>query len=324
MDDTQEEYFGTYLKIKQFATTNASDLAVNPSIATQKNKLDNLINAITLQDALANMDYTGFTTMKDNAALSLRDQLKKVGRGLTSYFAEVNHPGNLEIVKKTNSEINYNNDGNLNMLASSIYLVGNKPAVKTDPLLAHSQLVAADIDDLETARVAWMEMVAVPKEKRGDHVAANKEKAKLFESANKTLLPLFDNLMAPFETTNPILFSKYTTARAIDNLGGGSGTDGFDLTVLTIPAGGSVNAPISGPIPADKVLYIRVVTNGGALKICMVSLLPAPCPSPYELSFGTIFKAPASDLGLDLGLPNLQISNAGTEPVIVRFGVKTS
>ena len=201
MDDTQEEYFGTYLKIKQFATTNASDLAVNPSIATQKNKLDNLINAITLQDALANMDYTGFTTMKDNAALSLRDQLKKVGRGLTSYFAEVNHPGNLEIVKKTNSEINYNNDGNLNMLASSIYLVGNKPAVKTDPLLAHSQLVAADIDDLETARVAWMEMVAVPKEKRGDHVAANKEKAKLFESANKTLLPLFDNLMAPFETS---------------------------------------------------------------------------------------------------------------------------
>ena len=323
MDNTQEEYYGTYLKLKQFATTNATALAVNPNIAAEKVKLDTLLNAIELQDTIANSDDTGFTTMKQNAAAALRANLKEVSRGLTSYFEGKGHAGNLEKVKMTVTEIEYRDDAKLNLKANQVYLVGNVPAVKTDPDLAQSQLLPADIDDLETSRIAFMNLVSLPDEKRGDRVAANKEKAALFETGNKKILPRLDNLMLPFASSNAVLYSKYETARAIDNLPSNSGTDGYNITNFTVPAGGSVLVPIfsgSGSIPADLQLYLRAI-NGTAI-ICTTSVPASPCTSGYELLQGVTFKGPISELGLDLNLTTIQLTNPGTEDVIVRAGTK--
>lgn len=203
----------------------AADLAANPAIAAEKVKVAALINSIGLQDAIGNSDDTGFTQMKTNAATALRTACKDVSGGLTSYFETTGHAGNLDKAKMTNSQIDYPDDAKLNMAANQLYLLGNVPAVKTDPLLAVALLTPADIDDLEVKRLAWMELVSLPDDKRADRVAANKEKARLFEVGDKEIVPRLGNLMLPYATDNAILYSKYETANAIDNLGGNSSTE---------------------------------------------------------------------------------------------------
>lgn len=321
MEDSQEEYFGRFLKLNGFLGTNAADLAANPLIAAEKVKLATLINNIALQDALANSDDTGFTQMKTNAATALRTACKDVSGGLSSYFEIIGHAGNLEKAKMTNSAIDYPDDAKLNMAANQLYLLGNEPTVKNDPLLANALLTPADIDDLEVKRLAWMDLVDLPDEKRGDRVAANKEKARLFQVGNKEIVPRLANFMLPYATNNTILYSKYETANAIDNLGGGSGTDGYDVQTFTIPAGGSVLAPFGpGPIPPNEGIYIRSVQ--GAVLVCTTNLPASPCLSGYDAQQGVTYKGPIGNLGLDLNLSHVQLTNPGLSDAIVRAGME--
>lgn len=323
MNDQQEEYFGRFLKLNSFLGLYATDLAANPAIAAEKVKIATLINSIGLQDAISNSDDTGFTLMKANAATALRTACKDISGGLSSYFETVGHAGNLDKAKMTNSEIDYPDDAKLNMAANQLYLLGNVPAVKTDPLLATALLTAADIDDLEVKRLAWMELVTLPEDKRADRVAANKEKARLFEVGNKEIVPRLGNLMLPYATNNTIVYSKYETANAIDNLGGNSGTEGYDINNYTVPAGGSVIIPVGvNPIAPDTQLYFRVVTLGGGVIICTTGVPVSPCVNGYTLPSGETFKDAASALDINLALPTLQITNPGLTDVIVRAGIK--
>lgn len=322
MNDSQEEYFGRFLKLNSFLGLYATDLAANPAIAAEKVKIATLINNLGLQDAISNSDDTGFTAMKTNAANTLRTACKDVSGGLSSYFETKGHAGNLEKAKMTNSEIDYPDDAKLNMAANQLYLLGNVPAVKTDPLLATALLTAADIDDLEVKRLAWMDLVTLPDDKRADRVAANKEKVRLFDVGNKEIVPRLANFMLPYATNNTELYSKYETANAIDDLGGNSGTDGYDIQNFTIPAGGSVNFPVGTPINGNQQVYARVVTTGGGIVICSTNLPASPCTSGYSLTSGNTFKDKMSALGIDLNLSNIQFTNPGLDAVVVRAGVK--
>lgn len=324
MDNAQEEYFGRFLKLNSFLGTNAADLAANPAIAAEKVKIATLINNIGLEDAIANSDDTGFTQMKTNAATGLRAAAKDMSGGLTSYFETAGHVGNMEKAKMTNSQIDYPDDAKLNMAANQLYLLGNVPAVKTDPLLANVLLSAADIDNLEVLRLAWLALVTLPDEKRGDRVAANKEKARLFEVGNKEIVPRLFNLMLPYATNNTILYDKYLTANAIDNMPGGSSTDGFDVQTFTLPAGGTL--PVfggPGPIDGTKLIYFRSVQ--GNLIICTSIPTPVtPCFAGYNVIQGHTYKDPISGLGLDLTKPIMQITNPGADVAIVRLGFESN
>ncbi len=323
MNDQQEEHFGRFLKLNSFLGLYAGDLAANPAIAAEKIKIATLINNIGLQDAIGNSDDTGFTTMKTSAANALRAACKEVSGGLSSYFEIKEHAGNLDKAKMTNSQIDYPDDAKLNMAANQLYLLGNDPVVIADPVLAEALLTPADIADLEVKRLAWMDLVTLPDDKRADRVAANKEKARLFDVGNKEIVPRLANFMLPYATNNTIVYSKYETANAIDNLGGNSGTEGYNVTNFTIPAGGSVNFPVEpSPISPDLELYIRVVSTGGGIIICTTNLPASPCTSGFELSFGTTFKDKASALDIDLNLTNVQFTNPGLEAVVVRAGSK--
>ncbi len=324
MNDSQEEHFGRFLKLNSFLGLYAADLAANPAIAAEKVKIATLINNIGLQDAIGNSDDTGFTTMKTNAANTLRAACKDISGGLSSYFEIIGHVGNLEKAKMTDSQIDYPDDAKLNMAANQLYLLGNVATVKADPLLADALLTPADIDDLEVKRLAWMDLVTLPDDKRADRVAANKEKMRLFEVGNKEIVPRLANFMLPYATNNTLLYSKYETANAIDDLGGNSGTDGYDIQNYTIPAGGSVNFPAgAGPINPDLELYIRVVSTGGGVIICTTGLPASPCAAGYQLTSGTTFKDKISAMDLDLNLPNVQFTNPGLDTIIVRAGTKT-
>ncbi len=322
MEDSQEEYFGRFLKLNSFLGTYAADFAANPLIAAEKVKIATLINNIGLQDAIANSDDTGFTLMKTNAANILRTSCKDVSGGLTSYFEITGHAGNREKAKMTDSAIDYPDDAKLNMAANQLYLLGNVPAVKTDPLLATALLTPADIDDLEVNRLAWMALVTLPDDKRADRVAANKEKARLFEVGNKEIVPRLANFMLPYATNNTVLYSKYETANAIDNMGGGSGSDGFDVNTLTIPPGGSLIVP-TGPGALDPALEIYIRSVQGSERLCTTNLPASPCVAGFVAQQGVTYKGPLTGLGIDLNLPVLQITNlSNDDDAILRIGFK--
>jgi hypothetical protein len=144
---------------------------------------------------------------------------------------------------------------------------------------------------------------------------------RLFDLTNAELKGELDDLMSVQESVNPVLFSKYVSARAIDNIMGGGGTDGFNINTFTIPGGGSILFPTgAGPIPGAMEIYIRAVQ--GNMFICTTNLPASPCVSGYEALKGITYKGLIQDLGLDLNRTNLQVTNPGIEDAILRIGLK--
>lgn len=317
MNDIQEDKFSMYLKVTHFLGVNVATLAVNPLFASLKTALDTRIAAITAQDVIAQTNIKGYTEAKNDAEAELENSVLHVARGLRGYYAGL---GNKEMVRKvemSKTDVVQSRDGNLNTQAEIIH--GIADPVKA--LLAPHEVAPADVDALETNRLAFVALFSVPREKQGDGKAAREEMERLFSiTDDETLAPL-DAQMAVYESVNPVLFSKYDTARMIDNSGGGSGSEGYELHNYTVPAGGLVQFLTPQPEP-DREIYLRNLSDGGVF-LCSTDGTTGPCAAGYILNGHTIVKTTYGTLGLNPALPIVQFSNNGSEDVLVRAGLKT-
>ncbi len=315
MNDRQEDKFSMYLKVTHFLGVNAATLAVNPIFATIKTTLDTSIAGITAQDVIANTDYTGYTEAKAAAESALEESVLHVARGLTGYYAGLGDTAMVRKVDLTKTEVVQSRDGILNTQAELIHQIADP--VKA--LLAANQVVAADVDDLNTRRLAFLALFSVPREKQGDAKAAREEIELLFSEVDKGFKDQLDPLMSVYASTDTILFSKYETARMIDDSGGGSGSEGYTLNNFTVPANGSV---IFGFTPvSDMEVYIRNL-SGNNIIICTTDGTTGPCASGYNLAGNALYKDVFGGLGLNPALPQVQFSNPNTEDVLVRAGTK--
>lgn len=315
MNDLQEDKFGMYFKTSHFLSVNSATLAVNPLIAVLKTTLDTAIADITAQDVIAQTDIRGYTEAKNDAETVLEDSVLHIARGLHGYYSSLGDKGMTRKVDMSKSEVLNSRDGNLNTQAEIIY--GIAEPVKA--LLAPHLVSVADVDALLTRRLAFMALFSVPREKQGDGKAAREELTRLFASVDQGLDTDLDAQLAVYESVNPVLFSKYRTARMIDDSGGGSGSEGYDLQNFTVPAGGLVQFGAT-PLPAREI-YLRNLSDGGVF-LCTTDGTTGPCSAGYILNGHALVKTAFGALGLNPALPLVQFSNNGSEDVLVRAGLK--
>jgi hypothetical protein len=316
MNDNQEEHFGSGLKVDNFLDVNAADLSGNAAYAASKTAISTDLAAITAQDVIANTDNKGYTDALEVSRTTLEDSVIHVSTGLTGFYRV---PLDLKMLEKVNQGKNFYRQASKAKLNTQSELI-HQIADPIKATLGANDITAGDVDGLNTKRLAYLALYSVPQEKIGDGKAARKEMVRLFDLLEQDLDEL-DDLMAVKETTNPILYSKYLSARAIDNIMGGSGTDGYTITTFTVPSGGSVLVPLEeSPLSPLFQLYIRAVS--GNFTVCTTNLPASACTAGYNAAQGVTFKATAAELGIDLTGTHLQITNPGSEIGIIRIGPK--
>lgn len=141
---------------------------------------------------------------------------------------------------------------------------------------------------------------------------------------HKNLMSMFGDGQKIFRN-NASVKARFTFTHLLHLVGGGRGSDtaGYDVEDFFIGPGESVIIAESLPAAADKI-YMRVVKGENGVIICSTDGTGVPCTTGYALEAHVSFKDLFSELGLDISKPKLQVTNPGTEEVLLRGGKKVS
>jgi hypothetical protein len=317
MNSYQEDRYSTLLKIDLFIERNSAALSINPGFAAVDGELDGLRAEIFANDVMAERDLRGFTITKKQHRTALENKAFHVSSGLRGYFAELNDRTNLSLIDFPISHFRYATEEKLNTDAEIVW----KTADPLQSFLGPNQVTPADISELQTLRTQFVAMMKVNRAEEGASKAARENLVRLFEQAFNGVLFKLDNMMMPFAITNPTLYSEYETARMIDDTGGNSGTEGYNIDEFSLPPGASLTWDIDfSSLQPDRGLYLRAI--GGSVNICSTNLPADPCASGFEVVQGVTFKGIFGDLGLDTSKTHIQFTNPGLTTAIVRAGLK--
>ncbi len=319
MNSSQEDHYGMFLKTDLYLVTNATALAYNPAIATTRTALNSLINAIAQADSTATRDITGYTEAKNAHRETQLTLFKKVRAGLMGYYTGNLDPRYREIINHTDSAINDFRDAEIYIKTDQVLDIALP--IKAD--LVPFGVTEAEVDSLDTLNDAWPALEPSGRMEEAINKASRQDVSRFIEQTVTLLDGTLDNYLKVVQYNDPNLYSQYQTARMIDDSGGGSDSNGYDVQNYIIPANGSIiiNLNTSGPLPGSLEIYMRAISGG--IRVCTTDLPANPCATGYELIQGVTFKGPLSNLNIDLNKTNLQFTNPGLVDVVVRAGVRS-
>ena len=319
MDSREEDKYGMFLKMESFLTARAALLSVNPIYADILSDLTATDLAITQADSTANRNLTGFTIDKQEKRIALNNSVLTVAAAARGYYTTNYDSTKQKLATFARSTVERTTDAEIITLADSVHDV----AEPVKALLNPWGVASGDVDNLLLLVNAYRPTVVAQSRQTDVSVRANERMDKLF-AANDTLLnEQFDQQFAVYEFTNNGLYLEGQLARAIDDSGGNSGTEGFDVQTITVPGNGTVTFPVGGTPSPDDEVYIRAIN--GSVYLCGSPTPVAAC-TPGAGTFlaqrGVTFKGLVSGLGIDLSQPYVNITNPSPDAVIVRVGTK--
>lgn len=321
MNSQQEDEFGMFVTTDLFLGDRAGDMSANPVIAMIKNNINQNITDIVQADSTATRNLAGFTTAKSQKRTQVEQSILKIAGAARGYYTSVvRDEPKKALVRLTKSEVEDARDSDVIVIADRIHDVADP--IKT--LLAAYEITDLDVDNLPVLVNEYRVLLQAPRRQETVSAKAGLEVDKEFSDTRKELADLDDNT-AVYEYTKPLLFQEYKMCRAIMNSGGNSGSEGYDVNNITIPAGGSIAIPLnlgSGTNP-DPDVYLRVIGGNSGIQLS-TSYDNNPSTPIYTLQAGITFKGAISGLGLDLSRPNLIAHNPGTSSVVVRAGNKVN
>ncbi len=317
MNSNLEDHLGTLIKCNTFLTDNAASFLGNADIASERVILANNIEGIFQADSTATRPLEGFTDWKAIKAKDLVDAVLLVRAGCVGYYRKNYDTGKLIIVDFPDSRMDQLRDKEISTVADQVHDVANQIKL----LLAPYNVTAANVDAIPTKRTAYGLVLELPRTEEAISKAAGEDRDRLFDLAFKTTLENLKAYLLTFKYTNPNLFSRWQTALMIDNSGGGSGTEGYDVQTFLIPPNSSV--AFGAVPPADKFFYTRQI--GGALGVlaCVKPLNTDSCTTGFEMVPGVTTKKILNEYPL-VGSGFIIFTNPNSETVTVRAGVKIS
>lgn len=321
MNSLQEDEFGMFVTVDLFLGDRAADMVANPIIGMIKVIINTNITDIVQADSIATRNLAGFTTAKSQKRTQLEQSILSIAGAARGYYTSVVPDETKKaLVRLTKSQVEDARDSDVIVIADRIHDVADP--IKT--LLAAYEITDIMVDNLPLLVNQYRALLQAPRREETVSARAGLEVDKEFADTRKQLDDLDDNT-ALYEYTKPLLFQEYKMCRAIMNSGGNSGSEGYDVSNTTIPAGGSIAIPLnlgSGTNP-DPDVYLRVIGGNSGIQLS-TSNDSNPSTPIYTLQAGITFKGAISGLGLDLNKPNLIAYNPGTTSVVVRAGNKVN
>lgn len=317
MDSKQEDKFGMFLKVDSFLGDHATDLSVNIAFADIKIRLAALIEKAVQADSTATRNLTGLNTDKKEKRKNLEIAILTIAAACRGYYTTNHDPYKKALVKLTPTDVFRMRDTELIKQADQVHDVADPIKANLTPWV----VADTDVDDLLTLVNTYRPALVKGTRETDISGVAGTQVDVIFADIDKLLREEADDQMAVYEFTNNPLFLEYKLARAIDDSGGNSGTDGYEVVTYIVPPSGSLIIPVGdAPIPAQTQFYARAIN--GSVVACTTDLPASPCVSGYQLAQGVTFKDEIGAMGLDLSKPNFQLTNPGFTAVTVRAGVK--
>lgn len=223
MNDVQEDKNTMYLTVEEHLSEHASDYSSHPKIAPALTQLSSLIVQISTADAGAIVDNTGVAEDKEQERLDLEKICFKVANALNSYGRNTGNRKLEKISKYTMTELEQMRDSDLNTTASLL----KKTADPIIASLADDRLLPADLTQLETERLEFLDMLAKPRHAQIEKTVAGSEVDRLMDKTD-ALLTDIDGYVETYRFENTELWEEYFLARAIvDSGSGGGGGDDY-------------------------------------------------------------------------------------------------
>jgi len=316
MDSTTEDRVGTLIKVNQLLDDESASFAVNPQIEAERTTLEADTERVFQNDSTATRPLEGFTQMKTNSRKDVEDIVLLVRAGCVGYYTANPNPGKLMIVKFAKRKVERMRDSELYVLADQVHDIADP--IKA--LLGPYQVTSANVDSVITRKDAYKAVLQLPRTEEAISKAASEERDRIIEKCFTETLENLDGYLLPYEITNAVLYSRYLTARAIDDSGGGSDSAGYTVENFPLAPGATVSF---GPVVApDKQVYIRQIGGTVGVIVCTAALATDACASGFTLTPGATVKKPFGDLALPGGAV-INFTNPGANTVTVRAGLKT-
>ncbi|HLG34609.1 MAG TPA: hypothetical protein VI757_06970, partial [Bacteroidia bacterium] len=159
-----------------------------------------------------------------------------------------------------------------------------------------------------------------PQNEKAISKAAGQERDRVMVVCFDKTLVHFDGYLLPYKYTNAVLYSRYSSARAIDNSGGGADTNGYDVHNYPLAPGASVS--FMAQVAGVQQLYFRQLGGTVGVIICTAAAQADACAAGFVLVPAVTVKKTFDELGLAAG-NYINFTNPGSETVTVRAGLKT-
>lgn len=305
MTGRQSNKWSMLLKVNSFFNNNSSVFAPLAHFTPFINEIATLIEDITHEEASGNQNMSGYTEQKSTTRIEVETVSHTVGVALLSWGSLNAQP---YIIERE-----YYLPGSLgNCTDSDLYVLARQLFAKADPVknaLVPFGSGPADVGLLDSRSQEFLPQIRVARNNRKMRSRSVKQVEQLFKRADEVLETL-DIFLKVYQSTNPILHSKYSTARKIDKVVGGHTVHKKRGNVLPAYV---AHAPFA---PAVLKATARLLLTNQSRKGDVVfyfsrepRVLPLAGDKLTVVAFGKPVNITASDAGYTVHSPHLNIRN---------------
>ena len=238
MNSISEDYLFMYLKVRNHYLANFSVMDTVTTLQAEyvsfNQKVDTFINLLANSTA----DTSGYTADKENKRIALENLSLKISNALSAYAISINNSQLHKLADYPTSYFKKASSEDLIARAKALYL----QASPVFGLLIPFGATSTDVTNLNSALNAFVlanPQVSVAIDIRKENaVEAEKTRIAILNQLNNKI----DVLVRVFETTNPLLYNLYLSARALDTTGSptapnfeGSVTGSSPIVITSIP-----------------------------------------------------------------------------------------
>ena len=241
MNDVQRNKLMMINKVIEFFQEHGPVLfPLNPGLEDDVDALIALRDAILDDDTEATQDTTGIAEDKVIDRTDVVRTSKRVGKALVAYYMQTNNRTLKNRYKINDSAWDTYNDAEVLKMSGLIKKGG--ATVGAAALAPFNGFLPADLTAQSDAHDAFLDIVALPTEKRSEKVSYGILVDRHYEEADKLLQDTIDDKMELHEETHPQEYLEYKGARGIDDTGNSGGSSSIINYSGTLAAN-SVNSP---------------------------------------------------------------------------------
>jgi len=313
MNDVQINRLNSLIKSDDFLDDNATDVGVITQIPPLATDLKNKIQQITAAGAKGEIDLSGVREDKGNKRTKLEAQMLKVARGAAAYYQSASMTKELRIVDYNKSELRNKRDAQLYAASKELH------AMATADVANLINVVQADVDELDTDKEAFFDVIQEPKR--------DEEIGKVYNAQINPLLnegvdirKQIDVYMQTLIADNESLYNEWAASMTIDDTGA-SNPPALSLT-LTIEPGETSTADYSA-FEMQNTSEIKLINNNdGEVNFGFGPDTSSFAGAPTTVADQSSERLTASALNyhsLDANKLNIQNNGGGAIDVVLEF-----
>lgn len=215
MKKEYEAYLSMLLKVRNFAVKNANTLKTLPGVEAQITQLNTYIDQLIMADTGSQIDLTGVAVLKQKRRTALEGFCLKVSNALTALAVNTH---DVVLQKKAAFTSSFWYKCTEDELITKATIVKNLATPYAADLTPYG-VVAADLTAFEKAIAVFTDTISDPSLAIDQRKADNSRIVELIDNIRTLLGDKLDVLVRLTESTDPIFYNLYLSARAIDTRG---------------------------------------------------------------------------------------------------------